>query len=373
MDEFKRKLENGSLIEATGEDKSQPQFKPTVQTDTSGTQLSGDAANQGVASPVGPQAMNQVDWSKVAPSHNIPQIQKEIEISQRIAASSIKPEEIQKAQERQGLLQEQIQKIMDGDLVDIYGNKFTPPAWQQLRNQRDAQKAKATQDAEFFAKTEEGLRNQDAQNPAAVQGLNNLADIMTKFQSDPTANFKTYIPAIARSVGLDVNPDSIQNRAQFEQFVKQSRDQLFTRLGGVAGSRILQSEVQRMGEAVVDPQIQPAANRSIVGAGLGGQAYNKQFYTDYRAWKKANPYATADDYGDWQLAWQNDPKNSLDKYIENARANTPVKGDLPSPENRKDGWLYMDDTPAGKKIYPKGTIFRWDAQRGKAVVAGPVQ
>jgi hypothetical protein len=381
LEDFKKKLADGSIIESpsqggaaqpsagqqqqpSGQQGAQPSANaPSVSTNT-------DATERTLAAPPVQQAMSQINWNNVAPSHNIPQIQAEIETTKRLAETATDPATLQSLQEKQAVLRGEIQKILDSKtLIDRNGNPFVPPEWQRAANQIESQKTKAVKDADAYATMEEGLRHAQTAMPLVQQKFENLGNILTRYQSGPLENFKTFVPAIAQAVGMDVDPSKIATRSDFEKFVKESRDLLFQQLKQVGG-RILVTEVQRMQEAVVDPHLQPAANRSLVASGKGATNYNQDFYDYYRGWKRDNPYATVDDFADMQREWQS--KHKLQQYINAAEADTPVKGHLPEPKDRKDGWKYIDDTPSGKKIFPKGTIFQWDAQRGKPVVVGPV-
>jgi hypothetical protein len=316
--------------------------------------------------------MSQINWNNVAPSHNIPQIQAEIETTRRLAETATDPAALQQLQEKQAILRGEIQKILESKtLIDQNGNPFVPPEWQKAANQIESQKTKAVKDADAYAAMEQDLRHSQSSMPAVQQKFENLGNILTRYQSGKLEDFKTYVPAIAQAVGIQVDPDKVRTRDEFEKFVKESRDLLFQQLKQVGG-RILVTEVQRMQEAVVDPHLQPGANRSLIASGKGATNYNQDFYDHYRNWKRDNLYATVDDFADMQREWQT--TNKLQKYITEAEANTPVKGDFPSPDKRKDGYQYIVDTPEvrnhvvdGKRVSPNGFIGRWNAREGKFV------
>ena len=382
LEEFKKKLADGSIVEAPGQpgaaQTTTGQPKPAEQSGAqpvAGAPLSTstDATERTLASPPVQQAMSQINWNNVAPSHNIPMIQAEIETTRKLAETATDPATLQQLQEKQSVLRGEVQKILDSKtLIDKNGSPFVPPEWQKAANQIESQKTKAVKDADAYAAMEQDLRHNQAAMPAVQQKFEKLGDIMTQFQSDPLKNFKSYVPAIAQAVGMDVDPNKIETRAQFEEFVKNSRDLLFQQLKQVGG-RILVTEVQRMQESVVDPHLQPAANRSLVASGKGANEYSQDFYDNYRSWKRNNPYATVDDFADMQRDWQN--KHKLQDYITKAEANTPVKGDFPPPDKRKNGYQYVVDTPGvrnlvvnGKRVAPNGYIGRWDSKANDFVI-----
>lgn len=382
LDEFKKKLADGSIIETPSQAGQAGQAQPPAAPQPGAAQpaagapsisTANDATERTLASPPVQQGLSQVDWSNVAPSHNIPQIQAEIETTKRLAETATDPATLQQLQEKQAILRKEIQEILKGnELVDKNQNRFVPPGWQKVTNQIESQKTKAVKDADAYAAMEQDLRANQSAVPGVQQKFENLGKILTNYQTGKAENFKTFVPAIAKAVGIQVDPDKIKTREDFEKFVKESRDLLFQQLKQVGG-RILVTEVQRMQEAVVDPELQPGANRSLIASGKAATNYTQDFYDHYRGWKRDNPYATVDDFADMQREWQN--KNKLQKYITEAEANTPVKGDFPPPDKRKNGYQYVVDTPGvrnlvvdGKRVAPNGYIGRWDSKANDFVI-----
>jgi GH24 family phage-related lysozyme (muramidase) len=385
LDEFKKKLADGSIIETPSQagqagqaGQAQPPAAPqpgAAQPAAGAPSIStaNDATERTLASPPVQQAMSQINWNNVAPSHNIPQIQAEIETTKRLAETATDPAALQQLQEKQAILRGEIQKILESKtLIDRNGSPFVPPEWQKAANQIESQKTKAVKDADAYAAMEQDLRANQSAMPGVQQKFENLGKILTNYQTGKLENFKTFVPAIAQAVGIQVDPDKIKTREDFEKFVKESRDLLFQQLKQVGG-RILVTEVQRMQEAVVDPELQPGANRSLIASGKAATNYTQDFYDHYRGWKRDNPYATVDDFADMQREWQT--KNKLQKYITEAEANTPVRGDFPPPNKRKDGYQYIVDTPGvrnlvvdGKRVAPNGYIGRWDSKANDFVI-----
>lgn len=388
LDEFKKKLADGSIIEQTGQVKEEPGRARTTPSTTapsatapsapsggaegttptpSRAPLPPDATDRALAAPNVQRSMSQIDWGNVADSHNIPKIQEELRITSQLAQTAVNPEDVQKYQERQAALRGEINKILESrQLVLKDGSIVVPPEWQRVANQIEAQKVTAAKDAERFAGIQDNMERMQDAAPEILQRWNKMGEILQRFATDPAANIKTYAPAIASAVGISVDPEKLESRADFERFVKAARDQLFGRLQEVGG-RILVSEIQRMQESITDPTLQPASNRSLIAQGKALTEYHQAFYDAFRDWKRENPYATADDFASFRRNWQKE--NKLREYTDRAEANTPVRGDIPVPDKRKEGWLYIVDDPAAKRIYPRGFIGKWE--NGDFTIVGP--
>jgi hypothetical protein len=385
LEEFKKKLADGSIIEPSAPAQGAPAAPstqagaapaagavsgaPSAPSTPSAAVTSPDVTERALAAPNVQRGMSQINWGNVADSHNIPKIQEELRITSQLAQTATEPDKLQQFQERQAALRNEINKIIESrQLVLKDGSVVVPPEWQRVANQIEGQKTTAAKDAERFSVVQDNMEQMQSAAPEILQRWNKMGEILEQYRTDKAANFKTYATALADAVGIKVDPEKLRDVTDFERFVKLARDQLFGRLQEVGG-RILVSEIQRMQESVTDPTLQPASNRALIAQGKALTEYHQAFYDAFRDWKSANPYATADEFASFRREWQKN--NSLRSYSDRAEANTPVRGDLPEADRRKDGWLYVNDTPEarnltrdGQRVTPNGFIGRWNKERG---------
>jgi hypothetical protein len=390
LEDLERRMRDGTYLEQTPEDKlgaaPQPgvtEVKPSSGVTTEGTvgrvdpQLEGESTVRGVNAPVVQKSMSQIDWNNVADSHNIPKLQESLLEFKRMEASEKNPDTLIKNKQEQAALIRTIMEITKGnELIDKQGNRFTPPGWQAAANQIEREKFKATEDAKSISTEETKQREFRETAPALLARFERVQGILEKLQTDPLLNIKTLAPALAEAVGMSGDKynqykDELA-RGDYEKFIKESKGLLFENLQNLGG-RFLTATVKAGEQAVINPDIQPSANRALTAAGKGLIEYQMAFMKDYRDFKRDNPYPTVDQFDNFAEKWKED--NKLKTFVDRVEAATPVKGDYPNPQTAKDGWEYIMDDPATKKRFasPKGIVVRWSAEKKDFIPVRPVQ
>ena len=191
-----------------------------------------------------------------------------------------------------------------------------------------------------------------------------LEQILERFQTGQLSDVITQIPAIANALGIEVDPSKLETRAQQEAFLKSSLQLMFNQVKAL-GARVLVSEIDNMKRATPDPNLQPAANRTILGQMKGALLAEDKFYDDFQNWRseKGGSYS-AQEYDRFMIDWKK--SNPLESFVEEAKANTPVRGDLPPPDQMKKGYKYIIPadkmTPEKQAQYPNGAVVTWNGQ-----------
>lgn len=163
---------------------------------------------------------------------------------------------------------------------------------------------------------------------------------------------------------MDVDKYKLDNAASYETFTKDATKAMFDAVKDLGG-RILVTEIEGQKNANYNPDLQPKTNRNIIGSVKGLMDAEDKFFDDYNAWRAGEgKYATMAQYNAWKSAWRKNPENNIEKFIENGRANTPVRGDFSSNEkDLKSGYKYVIPPeklgPEQRAQYPNGLIARW--------------
>jgi hypothetical protein len=390
LEDLERRMREGTLYEQTPEDKSgaAPQAgvtegSPPSGVTTEGTvgrvdpQLEGEVTVRAVSAPAAQKAMSQIDWNNVADSHNIPKLQKDIELFRQMELGEKNAESLFENKKQQAALISTIQKITEGnELIDKQGNRFTPPGWQAAANQIAREKIKSVEDAKSIAIEETAQRKLRTDAPSQLARFDRVQGLLEQFQTGPLTNIKTLAPALAEAVGMSGERYSQfreeLERDKYERFVKESKALLFKDLETLGG-RFLTATVKAGEQAVINPDIQPSANRALVAAGKGLIEYHLAFAKDYRDFKEKNPYPTIDQFDNFEENWKE--KNKVKTFVDRVQAKTPVKGDFPVRGRAKDGWEYIMDDPVTKKTFsaPNGVVVQWSDEKGDFIVLRKVQ
>jgi hypothetical protein len=390
LEDLERRMREGTLYEQTPEDKSgtAPQAgvtggSPPSGVTTEGTvgrvdpQLEGEVTVRAVNAPAAQKAMSQIDWNNVADSHNIPKLQKDIELFRQMELGEKSAESLFENKKQQAALINTIREITKGDeLIDKQGNRFTPPGWQAAANQIAREKIKSVEDAKSIAIEETAQRRLRTDAPSQLARFDRVQGLLEQFQTGPLANIKTLAPALAEAVGMSEDKynqfrEELE-RDKYERFVKESKALLFKDLETLGG-RFLTATVKAGEQAVINPDIQPSANRALVAAGKGLIEYHLAFAKDYRDFKEKNPYPTIDQFDNFEENWKE--KNKVKTFVDRVQAKTPVKGDFPVRGRAKDGWEYIMDDPVTKKTFsaPNGVVVQWSDKKGDFIVLRKVQ
>lgn len=217
----------------------------------------------------------------------------------------------------------------------------TPPGGLPANAMVSKQPEWASDQRKKIAENEVQMQDQFRQRQIAKERLGEIAGLMKTYQTGEWAEQKADLVAKARALGLPVANSDTANPAAFQQFLKNATANVFDQAKALGG-RILVTEISGLTKANANPEMQPEANRAIVGQGLGILNYEDQYYKDYMAWRRANPNSV--DTSEFDTAWT--AAHPLKSFTEQAKAETPAKGEqIPPPDQRKAGSLYM--TPKG--------------------------
>jgi hypothetical protein len=184
--------------------------------------------------------------------------------------------------------------------------------------------------------------------------LQQASDVLQNFESGSLATVKGQIAGLMQSLGLPVDQKNLENAADVEKLQK-----IF--IGGLLNSGLREKfgtvavgELDLAMKSTGSPNTQPSANRSIVGTMKGVMDWQRgraealaKFIQSNGGLNAVDPIALQEYASTWD--------KELPKYVENAIANTPVKGDIDwsSPEARKR-------VKVGRKyILPSGEIVKY--------------
>lgn len=263
---------------------------------------------------------------------------------------------IDRANAAQESLDEQGGAIINGKFVPIPGKVSA-----------EALKAQTIEGAKLreaqLVVNETDLRDKYVARVPIASNITALEQILERFQTGQLSDVITQIPAIASALGIKVDPDKLETRAQQEAFLKSSLQLMFNQVKAL-GARVLVSEIDNMKRATPDPNLQPAANRTILGQMKGALLAEDKFYDDFQNWRSSKGSYTSQEYDRFMIDWKK--SNPLESFVEEAKANTPVRGDLPPPDQMKKGYKYIIPadkmTPEKQAQYPNGAVVTWNGQ-----------
>jgi len=196
-----------------------------------------------------------------------------------------------------------------------------------------------------IAKDEGSMVDQYRQRQIAKERLDTLSNLISTYQTGAGAEAKANAVAAARSIGIPIKDSDTANPAAFEQFTKNATANIFDQAKSLGG-RILVTELAGLSKANANPNMQPEANRAILGQAKGILSYEDQHFKDYMDWKRQNPNAF--DTSAFETQWTD--KNPLKPFVESATHDIAPKGaQIPPAEKRETGQVYV--TPKGR--------FRW--------------
>jgi hypothetical protein len=175
------------------------------------------------------------------------------------------------------------------------------------------------------------------------QRIDNLSQIVEAYQTGAFAENKADAIRWARSLGFDINDTDTANPAAFQKFRKNSINNVIEQAKSLAGP-IAFKELDLIGKANTDADMEPDAVVSLLGDAKGMLNYEDAFYKDYAKWRrnnKQNPYPDFDFNIDWV---ENNPTS---KYVEAAKKDVAALGQkLPNdPSKAVHGQKYILTRP----------------------------
>jgi hypothetical protein len=188
-----------------------------------------------------------------------------------------------------------------------------------------------------IAKDEGSMVDQYRQRQIAKERLDTLSNLISTYQTGAGAEAKANAVAAARSIGIPIKDSDTANPAAFEQFTKNATANIFDQAKSLGG-RILVTELAGLSKANANPNMQPEANRAILGQAKGILSYEDQHFKDYMDWKRQNPNAF--DTSAFETQWTD--KNPLKPFVESATQGIAAKGmPIPPKEKLKSGDTYI--------------------------------
>jgi len=215
-----------------------------------------------------------------------------------------------------------------------------------------------------MSEVDKGLGERSDSRPAARARINDASKLLSLWQSGRLNDIKAAAPSIAAALGLNIDKYALDNVASYETFTKDATQAMFDKVKDLGG-RILVTEIEGQKQANMNPDLQPKTNRNIIGTAKGLMDAEDKFFDEYNTWRAGEgKYANTAQYNAWKSAWRKNPENDLEKFIDQGRANTPVRGDMPTNEKElKKNYKYVikpkDLSDEQRAKYPNGLIARW--------------
>ena len=211
-----------------------------------------------------------------------------------------------------------------------------------------------------IAKGDAEMTEQFKTRQLSLQRLQALNEIQQRFQTGTWASDKANLVGMARAAGFSVGDTDTADPAAFQEFVKNATANIFND-AKAAGGRLLVTELEGLKQANANPDLQPEANKAIIGQGIGVINYEDAHFREYMAWRDKNPYATATQIANqFEVPWQK--ANPVKSFVEAAGKDVTAKGiPVPPPDKLSDGQVY---------VTPKGGTMRWNASLNAFVPVG---
>jgi hypothetical protein len=393
LEEFQRRSADNTLFAPSSTETTQPKVGEPIKTEqpkvtTGEPQKEGEKAPAPASTaPPAPltaqtmatvndpntqKAMQSIDWSNVADTHNIPMMLKQLQEFKAAGDSALTVDEMMKAREEEAKINTSIQNIINSrQLLTKNGQVISPPQWVDTANRLEAGKIAATKGAENIAEADKSYGEAAHTRALAYGRIERVGQLLEAYQSGQLSDIKTQVPAIAAALGMKIDESKLNDRAYQEKFVKEATNMMFDQVKQLGG-RILVSELESAKMANVNPDLQPASNRQLLATAKGSMDAEKQFYQDYLAWREKNPTPSTTEFQRFKQQWLDDPSHAIGKYVDAAAANMPTRGDLPTdPASRKEGWQYVitadklkpEVRDAFAQKFPKGAVATWDGQK----------
>jgi hypothetical protein len=175
------------------------------------------------------------------------------------------------------------------------------------------------------------------------QRIDNLSQIVEAYQTGAFAENKADAIRWARSLGFDINDTDTANPAAFQKFRKNSINNVIEQAKSLAGP-IAFKELDLIGKANTDADMEPDAVVSLLGDAKGMLNYEDAFYKDYAKWRKNNKQNPYPDF-EFNIDWVE--KNPTSKYVDAAKKDVAALGQkLPNdPSKTVHGQKYILTRP----------------------------
>lgn len=212
---------------------------------------------------------------------------------------------------------------------------------QEIRKYQTESGLKATSDQ--TERADVNIANYQVAKNTLDQAAANLATT----QTGQLADTKAYLVTALNSLGLSADADALDQAVGVEKLNKAFSQILFN--GGLKdkiGSQIAATELQMFSRGFGDVNLEPAANRFIVGTmrGILDMEYKRSEDWINMVNERNGAPMSRRQIAAWQMQWAKD--NPITDFVEQSIANTPVKGELnfSDPSSRakaKPGYKYV--------------------------------
>jgi hypothetical protein len=172
-----------------------------------------------------------------------------------------------------------------------------------------------------IAKDEQSMLEQYRGRQIARERLQTLADLMQTYETGSFAQRKAEFAASLRGAGIPVRDTDTANPAAFQTFLKNATANVFDNAKALGG-RILVSEINGLTKANANPEMQPEANRAILGQAIGLLDHQDKHFNDYFSWKRQNPNAY--DPTEFETKWTKE--NPVKGFTTKAEQGIAAKG-----------------------------------------------
>lgn len=260
-------------------------------------------------------------WSSLDPNYNPDDLLRRGQ--EMIMADPTHPEMGQKLIDQSKALRTDITSV-SGTGVDKNGNVIEYPGFQALKTLKENDAS----NRELFS-NEAQMYQSRQQSMAQLQAIQK---VLESYKSGRGSETLADLAGYLRTAGIPVSEDAIQNTANFDTFLKNSMQNVFS-TASTLGGPIKVGELQGLQQAFSNPKLSPEANRNVLAESIG---YLKHADDRYAAMQnERNEHHQYFDPSTFQQNWG--PTHTLDDYVKNAKKDIAVRGVATSNPEKFEG------------------------------------
>jgi hypothetical protein len=251
-------------------------------------------------------------------------------------------------------------KLPNGETVAIPGSQELAARGAALIKAEEAQTNSVQDTDKSFSELQSGFGSRHMM-------LDGLAETLKKAETGAFAEFKSTLINTMASLGI-AGSEEIDQAVDVQTAMKFFANSILdSGMKDKIGPQISNVDLKLVAKGQGSVQNLAKANRNIIGAMLGKLAYDEaktEAWDDFVASKGGTPYIKTNDVRKW-LREFDDKGNTIKEFVEEAKANTPVAGELVRGvglSHFHEGWKYID--PNNGKTF----IFKGRKQVGDKIV-----
>jgi len=202
---------------------------------------------------------------------------------------------------------------------------------------------------EIFAKKQEAIQKRYdemtqsyLERPKSLNNFKQMAHLLENIETGKWSGTLQEAAARAKALGFDIPDSATVNPAAFQEYGKFSMANVMN-VAKDTSNKVLAIELNQIERANPNIEMQPEANRLILGQNIGIANWQNKFYEDYSEWY--SKHSTATDDSNFSKKWVNE--NPLQDYIDDATKNVFAVGSKNPPlEKGKTGV----DVPSERRV-----------------------